>query len=197
MEGEMEGEIEAYCPACSCETAHEIVAGGRNPVGRCTECGDVHPLAPGREKRRILLRTIVSDGATSRPGVIAMEEGEICRVGDTFVAECGDEYTGVEVTSIETGETRPRRAKAEEVSTLWTRKVEEVPLRIAIHTGKTTTPLCVTVRGEDEFVVGETYNFGKKKFRISRIKIRNGGMIRKTGEKAEAKRIRRIFGYPA
>ncbi|MDI9632697.1 MAG: HVO_0476 family zinc finger protein [Methanolinea sp.] len=193
----MGGEIETYCPECSCETVHEILAGGRNPVGRCTECGDVHPVSPGREKKKLLVKAIVSDGATSRPGTVGMEEGEVCRVGDTFVAECGDEYTGVEVTSIEAGGTRTRKARAEEISTLWTRKVEEVPLRIAVHAGKTTVPLRVTVPGEDEFAVGETYSFGKKRIRISRIKIRNGGMLKKSGEKAEAKRIRRIFGYPA
>jgi uncharacterized Zn finger protein len=125
-----------------------------------------------------------------------MDDGEVCRIGDTFVAACGDEYTGVEVTSIESGGVRKKQAVAGDISTLWTRKVEEVALRVAIHTGGTTTPLHVMVRGEDWFSVGEMYTIGKRRFRISRIKVRDGGMLRKPGQKAEAKRIRRVFGYP-
>jgi uncharacterized Zn finger protein len=186
-----------YCPVCSAQTDHEVVSRGRNPVGRCLDCGDVHPVVPGDRKRLVLVRAIVSDGSQSRIGTIEMDENEVCRVGDAFVASCGDDYTGVEVTSIEVGGARVERAKAKDISTLWTRKVEEVELRVAIHTGGTTTPLRARVPGEQRFSVGEVYTLGGRRFRVSRIKIRDGGVLRNPGQKIEAKRIKRIFGYPA
>lgn len=194
---QMEEDEEYFCPVCSVRTDHELVARGRNPVGRCMECGDVHPVVFGERQKTVNVRAVVSDGPSSRICTVEMNDGEVCRIGDTFVAACGDEYTGVEVTSIESGEVRVKQAIAGDISTLWTRKVEEVALRVAIHTGGTTTALRVMVPGEDWFCVGEVYTIGKRRFRISRIKVRDGGMLRKPGQKAEAKRIRRAFGYPA
>jgi len=186
-----------YCPVCSVPTDHEVVSRGRNPVGRCLDCGDVHPVAPGDRRKPVIVRAIVSEGAQSRICTIEMDVGEMCRVGDAFVAACGDEYTGVEVTSIESGGARVRQATAGEISALWTRKVEEVDLRVAIHTGGTTTPIRAMVPGEERFSVGGVYTLGGRRFRISRIKVRDGGVLRNPGQKAEAKRIRRVFGYPA
>jgi uncharacterized Zn finger protein len=192
-----EGDEEFFCPVCSDRTDHAIIARGRNPVGRCFECGDVHPVVFGERQKTVHVRAVVSDGPSSRICTVEMDDGEVCRIGDTFVAACGEEYTGVEVTSIESGGLRVKHALAGDISTLWTRKVEEVALRVAIHMGGTTTPLRVMVPGDDIFSVGEVYTLGKRKFRISRIKVRDGGMLRKPGQKAEAKRIRRVFGHPA
>jgi len=191
-----EGDDEYFCPVCSARTDHELVARGRNPVGRCLECGDVHPVVVGERQKTVNVRAIVSDGPSSRICTVEMDDAEVCRTGDTFVAACGDEYTGVEVTSIESKGVRVKKAIAGEISTLWTRKVEEVALRVAIHSGGITTSFYVMVPGEELFCVGEVYTIGKRRFRISRIKIRDGGMLRKPGQKAEAKRIRRVFGYP-
>lgn len=193
----MEGDEDFFCPACCARTDHELVARGRNPVGRCLECGDVHPVVPGKKQKTVNVRAVVSGGPSSRICTVEMDDGEICRIGDTFVAVCGDEYYGVEVTSIESGQARVKQATAGDISTLWTREIEEVALRVAVHTGGTTIPLRVMVAGEELFCVGEVYTIGKKRVRISRIKVRDGGVLKKPGQKAEAKRIRRAFGYPA
>jgi len=193
----MEEDDVFYCPVCSVSTDHEIVSRGRNPVGRCLDCGDVHAVAPGDRRKPVHVRAIVSEGAKSQVCTIEMDVGEVCRVGDAFVAACGDEYTGAEVTSIESGGVRVRQATAGEISALWTRKVEEVELRVAIHMGGTTMPLRAMVQGEDLFSVRGVYTLGGRRFRIARIKIRDGGVLRIPGQKAEAKRIRRVFGYPA
>ncbi|MCQ8893213.1 MAG: hypothetical protein NQU46_01040 [Methanolinea sp.] len=188
--------METYCPACGCETEHDIISRGRNPLGRCRECGDIHPVDLSKGKKTVQVRAIVSDGDKSRICSIELDEGEICRIGDAFVALCGDDYVGVEVTSIERGNARVRQATSHDISALWTRRVEEVSVPVAIHTGSTTVPFRMTVPGEEHFVVGETYGAGKKRFRVSVIKIRGGGVLRKPGQMAEAKRIRRIFAYP-
>lgn len=192
----MDEDDEFFCPSCSRVTDHELVSRGRNPVGKCLECGDIHPVIPARRERPVHVRAIVSDGERSRICRIEVEEGEVVRIGDTFVAACGDEYTGVEVTSIEVRGARVAKAAAGEISALWTRAIEEVALRVAIHSGRTTESLRVMVPGDAWFVVGELYTLGKRRFRISRIKIRDGGILKKPGQKAEAKRIRRVFGYP-
>jgi len=102
---------------------------------------------------------------------------------------------GVEVTGIEAGEKRVRRAKAEEVTTLWTRGIEQVVVKASIHSGRTTIPLYQAAEGEDEFVVGEVYTFGGRRIRISHIKLRDGPVMRKEGWKTVASRVKRIYGY--
>jgi uncharacterized Zn finger protein len=87
------------------------------------------------------------------------------------------------------------RAKAGEVTTLWTRGIDQVVVRASVHSGRTTIPLYQTAEGEDEFVVGEVYSFGGRRIRVSHIKLRDGPVIRKEGWKTVARRIKRIYGY--
>ncbi len=192
----METSEEYFCPVCDEETGHEVISRGRNPIARCLSCGSVHPYSPEKEKKLVQVKAIVSAEGTSRVCRVEMEEGEPCRVGDHFVAECGDEYIGVEVMAIERGESRVRKAISSEIATLWTRKVEEVAVRISLHSGRTTASLRTLVPGEEPFVIGEVYKVGQKRIRISRIKMRRGMMLRREGAKAIAREIRRIFAYP-
>lgn len=188
---------EAYpCPVCDDETEHLVLAAGRNPLAWCVVCGTVHPFADDEGRKPVCVKAIVSMEATSRVCRVEMEPGEVCRVGDHFVAECGDDYFGVEVTAIEKGDLRVRKAACTDITTLWTRKIEEVTIRIAVHTGRTTTSIQVRVPGEEPFVVGEVYKAGQRRIRVSRIKVRKGRILRQEGEKAEARQIRRIFAYP-
>jgi len=192
----MERNEECFCPACGEVTEHEAIARGRNPLARCLECGTVHPFEAAKEKKALRVKAIVSVEGISRVCSVEMEEGETCRIGDRFVAECGDEYIGVEVTAIERGESRPRKALSDDITAIWTRKVEEVAVRISLHLGRTTTSLQIVVPGDEPFVVGETYKAGQRRIRVSRIKIRQGIMLRREGAKAQAREIRRIFPYP-
>ncbi len=192
----MERNAECYCPACGEVTEHGVIAWGRNPLARCLECGSVHPFEAAKEKKTFRVKAIVSAEGISRVCQVEMDDGEPCRVGDRFVAECGDDYIGVEVTAIERGESRPHKAISNDITTLWTRKVEEVAVRISLHSGRTTTSLQIVVPGEEPFVVGEIYKAGQRRMRVSRIKIREGTMIRREGAKAQAREIRRIFAYP-
>ncbi|MCU0632351.1 MAG: hypothetical protein MUC66_05165 [Methanolinea sp.] len=192
----MERIEEFHCPVCGVETEHQVVAIGRNPLARCIECGSVHPFSAAKEKKPVQVKAIVSVEGISRVCQVEMEPGEPCRLGDHLVAECGEEYIGVEVTSIERGESRVKKATSTEITTLWTRKVEEVAVRIALHTGRTTASLLIQVQGEEPFVVGEVYKAGQRRIRVSRIKVRGGGILWREGAKAEARQIKRIFAYP-
>ena len=187
--------ITIVCPACNEECEHEILREAAELVVRCCECGRVHRVPKPPEPRILTIRAIVSRETESEVCCVEAFEDEVVAVGDHIVAECGDEAVGVEVTGIEVGPKRVRRAGAAEVTALWTRVIEQVVVRASIHAGRTTIPLYQTAEGEDEFVVGEAYTFGGRRIRISHIKLRDGPVIRKEGWKTVARRIKRIYGY--
>jgi uncharacterized Zn finger protein len=87
------------------------------------------------------------------------------------------------------------RARAQDVTTLWTRVIEQVIVKISIHDGRQTIPLYRECDGEDTFTVGEICTAQGKRFKISQIKLRDGPLMRKEGWKTVAHRIKRVYGY--
>ncbi len=187
--------ISIVCPVCKEECEHQILREAAELVVQCSECGQVHRIPKPPEPVILNVKAIVSLETESQVCSVEMLADEAVSLGDHIVAECEDEVFGVEVTGIEVGAKRVRRAKAEEVTALWTRGIEQVVVKASIHTGRTTLPLYQTAEGEDEFVVGETYTFGGRRIRISHIKLRDGPVIRKEGWKTFARRVKRIYGY--
>ena len=183
------------CPSCGEECDHDIVGGSRNPVFRCSLCGHTHRRVPPREEEEIPVRAIVSREWESRVCSVPLGPAEPVAVGDFLAAECGEEVFGVEVTSIEAGGKRVRRVKAGDAETLWTRAIDQVVVRASVHRGRVTKPLSVACEGEEEFSVGEEWTFGTIPFRITHMKLRNGKLLRKEGQRAAAREIRRIYGY--
>lgn len=187
---------ELYCPECMHKVEHTVLATSRQIRVRCSVCGTVHQVSPPKEKPPLQVKAIVSEEGSSRTCSIELAADEKCMVGDRHVAACGHDYTGVEITGIERGLQRVRKARARDITTLWTRKIEEVVVRVSVHDGRTTTPLMLRVPGEEPFVVGEVYRQGNRRFRVASIKLRDGGSLRKEGQKALARRLKRIYGYP-
>ncbi|MCX6689801.1 MAG: HVO_0476 family zinc finger protein [Methanoregula sp.] len=187
--------ITVDCPECKDETEHEVVADSRDRLVRCTVCGHHQHIPREREPQSILVKTIVSREGTSMVGLIEFAEGDECFVDDHLVAEVGDEAYGVEVSSIECGEKRVQRAKANTITTLWTRTIDQVVVKISVHDGRNTIPLYMECDGETEFAVGERYVVDAKRFKISHLKLRDGPLMRKEGWKTIAHRIKRIYGY--
>ncbi|ABN57909.1 MULTISPECIES: HVO_0476 family zinc finger protein [Methanoculleus] len=187
--------ISIVCPVCKEECEHQVLREAADLVVQCCECGQVHRVPKPPEPEILTIKAIVSQETESMVCSVEMFEDEVVALGDRIVAECGDEVFGVEVTGIEAGARRVRRAKADEVTTLWTRGIEQVVVKASIHTGRTTLPLYQTADGEDEFVVGESYTFAGRRIRISHIKLRDGPVIRKEGWKTVARRVKRIYGY--
>ena len=183
------------CPECKDETEHEVVSESRDRLVRCTACGHHHHVQREREPRSIVVKTIVSREGTSMVGLIEFAEDDECFVDDHLVAEVGDEAYGVEVSSIECGEKRVQRAKATTITTLWTRTIDQVVVKISVHDGRKTLPLYMDCDGETEFVIGEKYVVDGKRFKISHLKLRDGPLMRKDGWKTIAHRIKRIYGY--
>jgi uncharacterized Zn finger protein len=186
--------ITASCPECRDETEHEVIAESRDLLVRCTACGHHHRIKKEREQKTLQIKAIVSREGASAVCSIELAGEDECSVGDHFVAECGDDAFGVEITSVECGEKRVNRARASDITTLWTRAIETVVVKISLHDGWHTIPLYVECDGEEPFVVGEQYTVSGKRFRISHLKLRDGPLMRKEGWKTVAHRIKRIYG---
>jgi uncharacterized Zn finger protein len=142
-----------------------------------------------------MIKTIVSKEGTSKVCGIEFAEDDECSVDDHLVAECGDDAFGVEITAIETGEKRVQRAKASAITTLWSRTIEQVVVKISIHDGRKTIPVYMECDGETPFIVNEMYVVSGKRFKISHLKLRDGPLMRKEGWKTVAHRVKRIYGY--
>jgi uncharacterized Zn finger protein len=142
-----------------------------------------------------VVRAIVSAKKESRVCTTELNKEETYSLGDSVVAECGEEVQSVEITGIETDERRADRAKGSAIRTLWTRAVHEVTVKISLHDGRTTVPLYLDAQGTREFEVGQEYQSGPVRFRISHIKLRNDRFLRRTKEKALAKDIKRIYAF--
>ena len=142
----------------------------------------------------ITIKTIVSGEGESVKGVVELFEDEVVELGDIIVAEVDDEPVGVEVTGIESGPRRLKKANAADIETLWTRIVEKVVVRASCHAGRKTIPLYIESDGERDFAVGEIFDADGLRFRITHIKLRSGSVMRKEGWKAYARKIKRIYG---
>ena len=186
--------ITAYCPGCAEECECEVLADSRQRTVRCTRCGHIQRLEKESGARPLTVKTIVSHEGGSAVCGTEMLPDEVCAVEDRLVAECGDEAFGVQVTSIEAGEKRVARAKANTITALWTRVIDEVVVRFSIHDGWHTVPLYQVFDGEAFFVVGEVCTVKGKRFRITHLKLRDGPLMRKEGWKTVAHRIRRVYG---
>jgi uncharacterized Zn finger protein len=186
--------ITAHCPECNDETEHEVVAESRDLLVRCTTCGHHQRVPKEREPEALMIKTIVSKEGTSRVCEIELAEDDECSVDDHLVAECGDDAFGVEITAIEAGEKRVQRAKARDITTLWSRTIEQVVVKISIHDGRKTIPVYMECDGEQPFVVNEMYVVSGKRFKVSHLKLRDGPLMRKEGWKTVAHRVKRIYG---
>ncbi len=182
------------CPSCGKENDHAILKEASDLLVQCADCGNIFHIARPQEPEVRVIRTVVSDAEISEVGSVELLEDEICGVGDLLVVEVGDEVFTVEVTGIECGDKRRNAAKAYEISTLWTRLVDEVVVKVSVHDKRRTIPYYIRCEGERDFVIGEIEKVEKIPFRITHIKLRNGSMMRKEGWKAYARKITRVYG---
>jgi len=179
-----------YCDVCKEETLHEIVREEKN-LYKCLECGTHVIYTPERE---VKLRAIISSGATSKKGELRAREGDIIEKGDEYIVDTDEGHKIGEVTSIELKDgKRVEVGNVKDISTVWLRDVGEVLVKFSLHKRSVTTPYKMLTDGETEFEVGEVLNIDGRKFRIHRIKLIKGGVLRRPGSKARAREIKRIY----
>ncbi|WP_406660452.1 HVO_0476 family zinc finger protein [Methanolobus sp. ZRKC3] len=192
----MNDEVEVVCPSCSpkIEVMHDVLKSGQNPVVECQECGSVHPTTIERPKV-VNVKVIISKRDESFTCMNRMTSEDIVRINDELIIDDGksDDVYPILVSSIEAGDRRPEVANATDIDTIWGRAIDEVVVKVAIHQGKSTRPLEKRVPGGYEFTVGETDTLEGTKYRITKIKIRDGSMVSRKGTVIEAKFIKRVF----
>ncbi len=192
----MNDEIEVVCPACSPKipVPHDVLKVGQNVIVQCQECENIHP-AEIEKVKKFKIKVIISKGEESFIQTTLMTSEEGLMVDDEIIVDDGesDEVYPILVTAIESGEKRLEIANASEITTVWGRAIDEVVVKIAVHKGKNTETLHKRVPGGYEFIIGQEETANKTKFRIKKIKIRDGSLESKTGIAIEAKFIKRIF----
>ncbi|WP_407355064.1 HVO_0476 family zinc finger protein [Methanolobus sp. WCC5] len=196
----MNDEIEVLCPSCSPKIAvlHDVLKSGQNTVVQCQECGNVHPAKIERT-RFFNIKVIISKGDASFTRMTKLTSDDIVSVDDEIIADDGesDEVFPIIVTAIESGDKRPEKANAEEITTIWGRAIDEVVVKIAVHRGKSTEAIQKRVPGGYEFIVGKEETADRNNFVVKKIKIRDGSLESRTGTAVEAKFIKRIFAEDA
>ncbi|MDD3977888.1 hypothetical protein L1994_04095 [Methanomicrobium antiquum] len=185
---------EFFCPLCNDEYEHDILKESGDLLVQCKNCGNIHHVEKLKEPGEIEVKTIISFEKESKKGIIELAEDEMISIEDMLVAETGGEAVGVEVTSIEIDDKRVGSAYAADIDTIWTRSIDRVIIKVSYHDGRKTIPLYLEYEGDEDIIIGDIYQSGKYRYKVSHIKLRNGSMMRKDGWKAYARKIKRVYG---
>ncbi len=182
---------EIFCPQCDDFTEHVTVKLGREHLVRCEVCGTVHPTKLERT-RLATLRVVISTTGSSQRRTIEIPADDLLEVGGELLVDDGvGDVAMAEITSIELEDgRREEKARAGDVNTLWTRAVDEVVVKVSIHRRGKTASYALPTRGDETFAVGEVRTAGGRRFRVEKIKLRDG----RSPERALAKDITRVWG---
>ncbi len=181
---------EIYCDVCKEDTPHILINPSKN-LFKCEICSSVVEL---KAEKKIDLRAVISKDALSDLGKVRANKSDTFMKGEELVVETDEGFRVGEITSIELKNgKRVEFAKAEDIETIWLRDVGEVKVRISLHKGAVTTPYEIFTSGEVEFHVGEILPIEGRKYKVTRIKLINGKLLKKEGRRAKAKEIRRIY----
>lgn len=199
--------VAAACPACSPDapTAHEVLKPGGQATVRCTECDHVHKTTLDDESA-VERRVIVSQDGDSFEARVEAPPTEEVEVGEEFLLETEAAIMTVRVTSLEVGdEERADEARVEDVRTFWTRAVGNVAVDLTLHpkagagSNNDTRSVEIHVPGDEEFVVGETTEYGDEEFSVEGIMLREDASgydfekLDHDGDAAVAKDVKRVY----
>lgn len=199
--------VAVECPSCSpaADTVHEVLTttGGLVTV-RCTDCGHVHKEDPPRPTL-VDRDVVVSQDGDSFTASVEAPADERVAVGEEFVLDTDEAILAVRITDIEVGpEERVETARVEDVTTLWTRAVDNVAVNLTIHPSdgsrEGTRSVKVYLPGDHSFTVGESESLGDEAFFVEGVVVREdatGFPARKLdhpGDSVPAKDVKRVYG---
>lgn len=197
--------VAVRCPSCSpgAETAHEVLNEGGQATVRCGECSHVHKTTIETESR-VERRVIVSQEDESTEARVDIPPDETLSTGDEFLVETDEAILTARVTSLErTDGSRTDEAEVEAVKTVWTRAVGNVAVNLTLHPKDgghdETRSVKIQVPGDEEFVVGETQEYGGEEFTVERILVRDDATdyyregYDHDGDSALAKDCKRVY----
>ncbi|NHN61183.1 MULTISPECIES: HVO_0476 family zinc finger protein [Halorussus] len=199
--------VAVTCPSCSpdVETVHEVLKDGSGQsTVRCTECSHVHKTTIETDED-VERDVVVSQDGESFTATVEAPPEETVAVGEEFVLETPEAIMVVRITDLQLGdEKRVEQAEVEDVETFWTRAVDNVRVNVTINPtdGRRddSRSLKISVPGDDEFVVGETYEFGDEEFTVKSIALRDDAHgydfnpLGEEGDTAVAKDVKRLYG---
>jgi uncharacterized Zn finger protein len=187
----MNQETSFECPSCSSDkkVPHDVLQTTKKLVIRCTVCHTTQQVALPPRSKNLKLRVVVSDYDHSHVSWLELGALERLHIADEFIVE-NSSVDAVRITAIELNDgVRTVEADAESIRALWAQKIDKVIVRIAVHSGKTTTSHKVAFDGEKRFVVGDKERLGE----VARIKIKHGPVFDRVGQSASAKDIARVY----
>jgi uncharacterized Zn finger protein len=202
---ESSGQLPTPCPACSPDmpTVHEVLSSGGMATVRCTECDHVHKTRI-EEEQTTEQNVIVSQGGESFHTCVDAPEDEEIAVGEEFIVDTDEALMTVRITSLELGEEqRVEQAPVSDVSTIWTRAVDNVHVPVTLNPDDgrhdESRSISVPIPGDYEFTVGEHEELDDEEFTVKSIKLRDDAIgydfeqLDFEGDRAAAKDIQRVY----
>lgn len=181
-------KTEIYCDNCKEFTEHESV---KENLYRCSICGTHVQLIPEKE---VELKAILSEEDITKIGTVKLPEGEEIIKGNELIVDLEGESRLGRVTAIQLKNgTTVEFAKARDARAIWLKEVGEVYVKFSLHKRAVTSSYKALFDGETEFAVGEEIEVEGKRYVIKRIKLIDGRLLKKDGEKAIAKDIKRVY----
>jgi len=197
--------VAVVCPSCSPgeATAHEVLNQGGHATVRCSACGHVHK-SDIKEPPSIERRVIVSQDGDSFTAAGDMHPDDELERGEEFLLETTEAIFQVRITDIEVADGgRTHRADATNVKTVWTRAVGNVSVDLTLHPrdGRhdSSRSVKIQVPGDDEFVVGETTEYGEEELTVQQILVRDDiydykfQRLEQPGDAVLAKDVKRVY----
>ncbi|MFQ3319796.1 MAG: putative Zn finger protein [Natronomonas sp.] len=197
--------VAVFCPSCSpaSETAHEVLSEGGQATVRCSECSHVHKTTI-EEESTVNRRVIVSQDDESTEAMVDIPPEEELSTGDEFLVETDEAFLTARITSIELANGgRTDSAQATDVKTLWTRGVGNVAVNLTLHPKdgghEETRSVKIQMPGDEEFVVGQSHEYGGEEFTVERILVRDDATDYDRegydfgGDSALAKDLKRVY----
>ena len=198
-------QVRVSCPACTPngEQVHEVLKPDSDVTLECRACGHVHKV-PFEPTHREDIRVVVSSGGESLRTSAAVPVDERLAVGEEFVAKTDEGPMGVRITSLELeAGHRTEQANAADVTTIWTRAVDNVGVPTTIHPedGRREGTVSETyyLPGDEEIVVGEQMPLSEGGVEVERLLVRDDvagpdpGVLDEQGDVVLAKDAKRVF----
>ncbi|MEM1578461.1 MAG: HVO_0476 family zinc finger protein [Archaeoglobaceae archaeon] len=181
-------KAEIFCDTCKEKTEHRMI---KETLYRCMRCGTHTTVFPEKE---VEIKAILSRDSETRVGSVRIPDREELVKGEEIIVDIENESRIGKITAIQLKDGRISEfGIAKDTSAVWLKEVGEVYVKFSLHKRSVTTSRKLLFDGETEFKVGERISVDGKNFTITRIKLNDGRILRKEGEKAIVKDIKRVY----
>ncbi len=192
--------MKLLCPNCNVEAEHEILSMKSMKKGveyllKCKNCGYTYSKF-FEDERMKQIKVVWSWRDKSQVKSISKLEEDIITVGDEMPVE----GINSQVTGIESGGKRVKRAKVKDIDTLWMKRFDKVVVKVSVNRGSKTSSYEIIAHPDEEFYIGDIIDLERSHAVIHKIKtkerfIMRGGAPARDIVRVYAKEIREVRGY--